>query len=123
MALNIPAFDNPFDPANPFVNAYGWNSFVSLDLFSGTGRVVVNVNPSPAAWQNPPIGQRSIALGEKVADATYDAEGNQLTPEVRIKTLAELMANPTFAAAFNVIGSELYSEVQKHPDFAGSTQV
>lgn len=123
MALNIPTFPNPFDPSNPLQNAYGWNSFVSLDLFSGTGRVVVNINPTPEAWQNQPICQRSIALGEKVADATYDDAGNQLTPEVRIKTLAEMMANPTFAQAFNVIGSELYSEVQNHPDFAGSIQV
>ena len=108
MALNIPEYNNPYDPANPVQNAYAWMSFLAVDLLSNSGRFQLNVNPSESAWTAQPLGTHSVALGQVYTPANPGA-----TPpvaEVRMKRLDELMADPEFAAAFNTIGSKLYTE-------------
>lgn len=119
MALQISSFENPFDPANPLANVYAWTASLGLDIFAGTGRVTLNVNPNPEAWQAPPIGQIPISLGEVVERAVFE-DGIEVSPEVRVKTLAELMADPEFAQAYQVIGSKLYLEAKKHPKLKNS---
>lgn len=123
MALRIPQFENPFDPSNPFADAYAWTAGLGLDLFAGQGRVTANVNPNENAWQSPPIDQVSISLGDELSPAVYDQDGNVVTPAVKVKTLAELMADPEFAQAYQVLGGKLYQELAKHPKFSGATQV
>ncbi len=122
MALSIPTFENPYDPSTPFQNAYAWTANLALDVFHGLGRITLNVNPNENAWQGSPIGQVSINLGEVLVPASQDEQGDPV-PEVRIKTLLELMTDPEFAQAYAVIGSKLYAEAIKHPKFAGATQV
>jgi hypothetical protein len=112
MALQIPSWPNPHDKANPLVDVYGWFSGLNLDLFSSQGQVVLNVNPNAAAWQDKPIDQLGIALGQV------------LGPDATFKTLAEFMADAEFAAAFATIGAKLYAEaVAKHPMLAGAIEV
>jgi hypothetical protein len=111
MARQIPSFPNPHDPANPLVDAYGWISGLNLDLFSNQGQFVLNINPNAAAWQSPPVAQIGIALGQVLASGTTSP------------TLAELMADPEFAAAFTVIGAKLYAIADLHPALAGAIEV
>jgi hypothetical protein len=114
MALSIPHFPNPFDPANPLANAYAWTSALALDLAAGTGRLCLNVHPRPEAWESPPVAQIVVTLGESFPPVT----------EARMPSLAELMADPEFAAAYEVIGSKLYAAVAAHhPALAGSSLV
>lgn len=119
MALLIPKFPNPFDPANPLVNAYGWLAGLSLDLAAGSGRVTIHVNPNSEAWQSPPITTIGVGLGDLMTPAATAA--SPPTPEVRFPSMADLMADPAFAAAYNVIGTKLYTALMTtHPALAGA---
>jgi len=110
MAMNIPSFPIPYS-STPIGNAYAWLSFFSIDLFAGRGRVVYNVNPTSGDWDKSPVGQISVSLGQEI-------DGGEHYP-----TLAELMADPEFAAAYNVIGAKLYQHAaERLPVFAGSSQ-
>jgi hypothetical protein len=118
MALKIPSWLNPHDKANPLVDVYGWISGLNLDLFSSQGQVVFNINPNAAAWQDRPIDQLGIALGQVLGP------GPEGGPPATFKTLSEFMADAEFAAAFATMGAKLYAEaVAKHPLLAGATEV
>ena len=120
MALSTPTFPNPYS-STPLTNAYAWLAFLALDLSAGQGRVAFNVHPSEADWSKPPMGQLSITLGQ---DLNPPAVGGPPPPPAVFPTLAELMADPEFAAAYDVIGRKLYEHAAaKVPAFAGSTQV
>ena len=81
-------------------SAYGWISFIALDTRQGEGRLVLNIHPTADDWRCVPAEQVSIALGSP------------------IPTLAQFMADPDFAAAFQVIATKLYGAiVEHHPDF------
>jgi hypothetical protein len=129
MALSIPTYLNPFDPANAITNAYGWISLLSLDLFAEKGRVVLSINPNASAWEATPIDTITMALGQIV-----EKENPSASPPiagVAIVTLAELLAETatigstgiTFAEAFGAIGQRLYVEAIKLPPLAAATQV
>lgn len=106
MALNIPQIADPRDPANPLRDAYGWLASLTLDMVAGSGRIAIRVHPNEAAWQADPVGSLSLALGQRGAP-----------------TLADLMADADFAAAFNTLGSKLYGLAVAHvPELAGATQ-
>jgi hypothetical protein len=118
MALLIPSFPDPRDKANPLVDVYAWISGLSLDLFSNQGQVVFNVNPNAASWQDRPVDQFGIALGQVLGP------GPEGGPPATFPTLAEFMADPEFAAAFAVIGAKLYAAaLATHPAFAGAVEV
>jgi hypothetical protein len=118
MALQIPSFPNPHDPAAPLVNAYAWISSQGLDLFSGQGQFVLNINPNEAAWQSSPVAQIGIALGQVLGP------GPEGGPPATFKTLAEFMADPEFAQAFTTMGAKLYAEaLATHPLLAGAVEV
>jgi hypothetical protein len=111
MARQIPSFPDPRDPAHPLIDAYAWLAGLGLDLSTGQGQFVLNFHPNEAAWQSPPVAQIGIALGQV------------LGPGVTSPTLAELMADPEFAAAFATIGAKLYAVADLHPALAGATEV
>jgi hypothetical protein len=118
MAIQIPSFPNPNDKANPLVNAYGWLAGLSLDLFTGQGQVVFNVNPNPSAWQSKPVDQLGIALGQVLGP------GGEGEPAVTFPTLEQFMARPGFAQAYATIGKEIYdAAVALHPLLAGAVEV
>jgi hypothetical protein len=117
MARQIPSFPNPHDKANPLVDVYGWISGLNLDLFSGQGQFVLNINPNAAAWQDKPIDQLGIALGQVLGP------GPEGGPAETSPTLADLMADPEFAAAYATIGAKLYAIADLHPALAGSVEV
>jgi hypothetical protein len=118
MALLIPSFPNPHDPANPLIDAYGWIAGLSLDLASGQGQVVLNIHPNAAAWQSPPVAQIGIALGQVLGP------GPEGGPAVTFPTLAEFLARLGFGQAYATIGAEIYAEaLAKHPAFAGAVEV
>lgn len=118
MALIIPSYPNPHDPANPLVDAYAWMASLILDLASGQGQIVLNIHPSEATWQSPPVAQLGIALGQVLGP------GPEGEPAVAFPSLDELMADAEFAAAYATIGARLYAAaVATHPALAGATQV
>jgi hypothetical protein len=117
MARQIPSFPDPRDPATPLTDAYAWISGLSLDLSSGQGQFVLNFHPREAAWQSPPVAQIGIALGQVLGP------GPEGGPPVTSATLAELMADPEFAAAFATIGAKLYAIADLHPALAGAVEV
>jgi len=127
MALGILSYPNPCS-STPMTNAYGWLSFIALDLFQGTGRVVFNINPTADDWDKPPVAQVSVSLGQTLTPAT-PGDPNATPPvpateAVTFDTLQELMADPEFAAAYRVIGAKIYQQAAaKVPAFAGSSQV
>lgn len=105
MALNVPSIADPRDPAHPVQNAYAWLSFLSVNMASNSGAIVLTVNPNADAWQARPIATLDLALGQK-----------------GVPTLDALMAEPAFAAAFNTIGQRLYAlAAEHHPDLEGAT--
>src|SRR4051812_37856619 len=105
MALNIPEFPSPYMAA-PFQNAYGWITSISLDFASQSGRLTVSVHASSADAGASPIGTVVLQLGQIVQ---ADPSG-----QVAISTLSELMENPDFVSAFNVLRTILYNEAIKH---------
>jgi hypothetical protein len=117
MARQISSFPSPFDPATPLVDAYAWISGLNLDLFSGQGQFVLNINPNAAAWQSPPVAQMARATARQLGP------GPEGGPAKTSPTLAELMADPEFAAAYAVIGAKLYAIADLHPALAGATEV
>lgn len=125
MALNIPSYPNPFDPATPLVNSYAWISFLALDLFAENGRFQLNVNPTAASWQASPLSTISLTTGQVVVPA------NPPVAAISILTLAELLAETTtigttgltFAQAYAAIGQRLYAESLKLPLLSAATQV
>lgn len=120
MALIVPSFDNPYDPAHPLTDAYAWIAGLFLDLHSGNGRVVLNINPSEAAWNAIPVAQVSVSMGEAVVAG--DANADPPVSPVVFPTLPELMSNPEFAQAFNTIGYVLYTLVaERCPVLSGAT--
>ncbi len=127
MALGIPSYPSPFS-STPITGAYAWLSFIALDLFSGQGRVVFNVNFAETDWSKPPVDQVSVSLGQTLKAATPgDANAEPPvaeTPAVAFPSLAELMADPEFAAAYNVIGTKIYQQAAaKVQAFSGASQV
>ena len=125
MALNVPEFPDPRDPANPLKNAYAWLAWWALDLSNDTGRLVLNIHPNEAAWTAAPVAQLGISLGQvlvpaKPGDPTADPPV-PATPEVRFPTLEALMADPEFVAAYNTVGAKLYAASLNHPKLAGAT--
>lgn len=121
MAINIPSFKNPVDSSKPYVNAYGWITYLELDILNGEGRLIVNVHPSEANWTDSPIKRVPIALGE-----VWNLPNPNVTPPVefsRCVTLSELMQNPDFAAAYLTIGNILYEAVLGKPEFDGATVI
>jgi hypothetical protein len=119
MALNIPTFPNPFDPNTPLTNLYAWMSFVAFDVASGSGRLVINLNPNEAAWPNLPLEQIEITLGQLLQPGDPNAEPP--VPPVTFPTIAELMAIPEFAAAYLTIGGILYQKALDHAKLQGAT--
>jgi hypothetical protein len=117
MARQIPSFPDPRDKLNPLVDAYAWLSALSLDLASGQGQLVLNIHPHEAAWQDAPAAQLGMALGQVLGP------GPEGGPPVTFPTLAELMADPDFAAAFAVIGAKLYAAADLHPLLVGAVEV
>jgi hypothetical protein len=117
MALILPSYPNPHDPDNPLVNAYAWLAELRLDLFTGQGQIVFNIHPNAAAWQSKPVDQLGIALGQVLGP------GPEGGPAATFPTLAELMADPEFAAAYATIGAKLYAIADLHPALAGATEV
>jgi hypothetical protein len=122
MALNIPTYANPFDPANPLTNVYGWTAFLALDAFADQGRLQLSINPNEAAWKAQPLATLSVSLGQVFTPANTNA-----TPPVAavaFPTLDELMADAEFAAAYEVIGQKLYAAlVANHPALTDATVV
>lgn len=110
MALIIPNFPNPHDPGHPIANAYAWLAGLALDLAHDQGSIVFNIHPNEESWQAQPIGQVTIALGQKVF-----VTGTTLFP-----SLSELMADPEFQEAYEVIGRKLYGAALGSPQFAGA---
>ena len=122
MAISIPSYPNPFEPAKPVVAAYAWTSFIALDLFANQGRLQLNINPNLTSWSAPPMGTISVALGQVFVAANPAAVPP--VAEVRFPRLDELMADPAFASAYNTIGSKLYAALLLyHPALAGATSV
>lgn len=121
MALQIPSFPNPFDNDNPLENAYAWLAGIGLDIRANQGLATFNVHPTESAWESAPVAQVQIALGETLvfADPTADPP----VEVIKFPTLDELMADPEFAAAYNLIGSKLYAHAIHHKRFQGSTVV
>jgi hypothetical protein len=118
MALQIPSFPNPHDPANPLIDAYAWLASLNLDLATGQGQVVFDIHPNAAAWQSPPVAQIGIALGQVLGP------GPEGGPAATFPTLAEFMARLGFSQAYTTIGAELYAAaVERHPLLAGATEV
>jgi hypothetical protein len=111
MARQIPSFPDPRDPSAPLADAYAWLAGLALDLATGQGQFTINIHPHEAAWQSPPVAQIGIALGQV------------LGPGVTSPTLAELMADPEFAAAYATIGAKLYAVADLHPSLAGAVEV
>ena len=109
MALSIKNYPDPRDPANPLPTGYAWLSFLALDLRAGSGRLAFDVHPSESAWQGQPVGQVAISLGQGVGASHFPS-------------LDELMGDPEFAAAYQVIGSKLYgAALSTLPAFEGAT--
>ena len=109
-------------------NAYAWLSFIALDLFAGSGRVVFNINPTADDWDKPPVAQVSVSLGQMLTPAT-PGDPNATPPvpateAVTFDTLQDLMSDPEFAQAYATVGAKLYARAAaKVPAFAGATQV
>ena len=122
MALSVPSYPNPYDPSTPIANAYALIAGLYLDMSNSTGRVVLNINPSETAWAAAPLAQAAVSLGETLVPG--DPAVSPPVAPVVFPTLAEMMADTEFAAAFNTIGSKIYQRVQALvPAFKGSTLV
>lgn len=107
MALAPHNYPDPTDPNNPRETAYAWASNVLFDMAGMSGSVTLNVNPNEAAWMGRPLDQITVYFGADL--------GGQ-TP---MPTLTELMSDPEFAAAFNVVGLKIYAAIKTaHPLFA-----
>lgn len=126
MALNIPKYPDPRDPANPLSDAYAWLSEIALDLRGNAGRLTLNVHPNEAAWTAAPVAQLGISLGQILVPATPGDPTAippvPATPAVTFPTLADLMADADFASAYNTIGAKLYAAALAHPRLAGATE-
>ena len=70
---------------------------------------MLNLHPHEEAWTAPPLAQVGISLGENLvpADTTVDPP----KPAVVFPTLGEFMADPEFAAAYNPLGSKIYTKL------------
>jgi hypothetical protein len=125
MSMTIPTFRNPYDLTGaPLADVFGWIRVVCLDAATGVGRVVLSLNPNPAAsGTSPPIAEIPADLGAVlVAGAPPAMDGS--TPEVpavKFATLDELLADPEFAQAFGVILARLEREFLKVPELAQAT--
>lgn len=126
MALNIPSFPDPRDPANPITNAYGFIAEVTFSWI-GESKLTINISPNAAAWTGAPVDQIRVKAGEILAPAQYDnwqsPDRKVISPEVRYPTFEQLMADPEFAQAFAVIGGKLQTALAGHPRLAGATNV
>lgn len=126
MALLIPSFPDPRDPATPLQNAY---AFISEVTFSWTGqsRLTISVNPNVGAWTGAPVGQVQVRAGEILVPAVYDdpvsPDRTIVTPAVTYPTFEELLADPEFAQAFALIGAKLQAPLLNHPRLAGATVI
>jgi hypothetical protein len=121
MALNIPTYPNPYDPANPLSNVYAWISRLELNIAAGVGRMTLDLNPNAAAWAAAPLGQVGISLGQVLTPGNPTA--NPPVAAESFPTLAELMADAEFASAYATIGQKLYAAALRHPSFSGATIV
>lgn len=112
MALTIPSYPNPCDPANPLTSAYAWASMVVFDLAGSAGSVTLNVNPNSAAWNSRPVDQLTVYFGADLGGS------------VPMATITSLMSDPVFEAAFNTVGSKIYAALKAaHPLLAAATEV
>jgi hypothetical protein len=112
MALIVPSYPNPCDPNIPITNAYAWGSAAYFDLARGAGSLTLNINPNAEAWQGRPLDQIAVYFGD-------DLKG----PEPML-SLAELMADPDFAAAFTMVVAKLYEAIKAaHPLLQDATIV
>lgn len=112
MSLQVPDYPSPYAAA-ALPAAYAYISTFSVNIDTGQGGfgvVVYTDRPSYAAGRTP-VDRIAIAMGDLVA------------PGVRTRTLAELMSDPTFAAAWNTVASSLLADAQLHPKLAGATTV
>lgn len=118
MSLSVLDHPNPYTVENLPV-AYAYIGRLEMDFTTNMGQLRVDVYTDAAAAlaDKQPVERPVIALGDFMGTAE---DG---TP-IRTATLAELMADPEFAAAFSVIRAKLYSDVvRRHPAFAGATDV
>lgn len=108
--LAIPTVPNPFDPANPIVNAVGVISSIHLDVSGSSGYLVLNIHPNAAAvGKAPPLTTVRVNLGQGLVPANPSA--NPPTAAISFPTLAELMADSAFAAAYAAVGARLYADL------------
>lgn len=116
MALTIPSYPNPYDPANPFTNVHAYIAGVTLDLSNGSGSIVYNIHPNESAWVAAPLDQITIGFGEVLVPA----DGQN--PAVTARTLEEFKAQEGFLEHFDGFGGFFYLDALKHPKFAGATE-
>jgi hypothetical protein len=124
MAIQISSYPSPYS-ATPLINAYGWITGLSLNLAEGIGSVTLAVNPSQADDGKPPIASITVRLGQVlVAGDPGDPNATPPvapTPAVTFPTLEQMLADPTFLAAWVTIATALYTGLLADPQLAGST--
>jgi hypothetical protein len=111
MSLILPDYPDPQGaPGDVIPRAYAWIEHLQLGFSDGSGRIVLWIHRSPeaaATWTDPeqpntpPADQEEFHPGDGV-----------------IPTLPDLLADPEFAAAFDVIRTQLYGFIKanKYPD-------
>lgn len=106
MSLRLPSYPDSHY-ANPLADVYAWVAMISIDFGTGSGRVMVNVHPdaASAAAGKFPLDQVGVTMGRG------------------FPSLAEMMADPQFAAAFGVIRTKLYDHLKALPAFQGAVDV
>ena len=107
MAIAVPEFTSPFDPANPVKDAYLWIASLALDNAAGTGRLTLNIHPNAAAHTAQPLAQINVTLGQVFQMGNQMAEPP--VPEIAFPTLAQLMNDPEVANAYAMLGAKLYA--------------
>jgi hypothetical protein len=117
MALSLPGYAHRYNAA-PAAQAYAYITTLtaSFDVSGGSFRVDVWEDAASCTAGCERCDTIPLMLG-----ATVDP-GDGTSPPVALSTLADLMAQPDFAAAFNTIRTYLYREAVKHPRLKGGGQ-
>lgn len=131
MHLNVPSFVTR--QGVTLTNAYAYNAGLYFDQTVGSGRVVLNVHPSQAVFEQgyPPADQLDLSFGEILVAA--DPNATPPVAEVKASTLPELLSHqavgyqaatpPTGADAYTVLMLLILQEWLKHPRLSGAAIV
>jgi hypothetical protein len=118
MSLQIPGYVHDFNAA-PEPEAYGFITTETANFTDMSGNFTVGVWEDRATYD---AGKRQCdAINLRLGSIVREAAGE--TPAVRLATLEELLAEPEFGAAFDVIKDRLYEEAKKHSKLANAINV